>query len=234
MRYLIYNEKAFGRPLTIFGLFHMYKRYRTKVFPSLLKDPLLDASDKSKIQDLLRKPFNPYVMRHSSLTDKSKILKEHTLRQHAGWTATSNMHQKYIHYFGNESNESILEAYGLIDKNKQEIDKLKPKACPNCQEANKIDSKFCIKCRMVLSYDAYTQVIEENENEKQSEITKLRNGMDEMQSTFKDVIDLIKLKVENDTITVDRKKDREERDQIESIAKRLSDKGIKNHRYLVP
>ncbi|MDW0246274.1 MAG: tyrosine-type recombinase/integrase [Nitrososphaeraceae archaeon] len=142
--YLIFNEKSFGRPLSIFGLFHMYKRYRTKTFPSLLKDPLLDPNDKPKIQDLLRKPFNPYIMRHSSLTDKSKILKEHTLRQHAGWTSASNMHQKYIHYFGNESNESILEAYGLINKNKQEIDKLKPKSCPNCQEPNKIDSKFCL------------------------------------------------------------------------------------------
>ncbi|MDW0230922.1 MAG: hypothetical protein QOA62_02690, partial [Nitrososphaeraceae archaeon] len=62
----------------------------------------------------------------------------------AGWTSASNMHQKYIHYFGNESNESILEAYGLINKNKQEIDKLKPKSCSNCQEPNKIDSKFCL------------------------------------------------------------------------------------------
>ena len=70
------------------------------------------------------------------------------------------------------------------------------------------------------------------EGEK-NEITKLRNGLDEMQSTLKDVIDLIKLKVENDTMTVDGKKDREQRNQINSIAKRLSEKGIKNYRYLV-
>ena len=120
--YLIYNEKAFGRSLSIYGLFHMYKRYKTLVFPSLLEDPLLDTRDKTKIQELLKKPWNPYIRRHSALTEKSKILKEHTLRQHAGWSQTSNMHQKYIHYYGNESNESILEAYGLINKNKQEID----------------------------------------------------------------------------------------------------------------
>jgi len=176
--YLIYNEKAFGRPLTIFGLFHMYKRYRTKIFPSLLKDPLLDANDKPKIQDLLNKPFNPYIMRHSSLTDKSKILKEHTLRQHAGWTQTSNMHQKYIHYFGNESNESILEAYGLIDKNKQEIDKLKPKACPNCQELNEKEAKFCIKCRMVLSYDSYTELVQGKEETFTEKYDKLYQKLD--------------------------------------------------------
>src|SRR5437867_3764316 len=58
---------------------------------------------KLKIRELLKKPWNPYIRRHSALTEKSKILKEHTLRQHAGWSLTSNMHQKYIHYFGNES-----------------------------------------------------------------------------------------------------------------------------------
>lgn len=86
--FLIHNENAFGRGISIFGLFHMYKRYRTKIFPSLLKDPLLDAEDKTKIQELLKKPWNPYIRRHSALTEKSKILKEHVLRQHAGWTAT--------------------------------------------------------------------------------------------------------------------------------------------------
>lgn len=82
------------------------------------------------------------------------------------------MHQKYIHYFGNESNESILEAYGLVNKSKQDIDRLRPKACPNCQEQNKIDSKFCSKCRMVLTFDGYSEILEEKEH-KQSEVKSL-------------------------------------------------------------
>lgn len=227
-------SKSLGRSIKIQSLNLIYAVYKKEFYPKLLNNPNVSPEDKEKISELLKKPWNPYIRRHSALTEKSKILKEHVLRQHAGWSQASNTHQKYIHYFGNESNESILEAYGLINKNKQEIDKLKPIQCPNCSEQNKLDSKFCSKCRMVLSYDAYTQVIEENESEKQSEITKLRNGLDEMQSTLKDVIDLIKLKVENDTMTVDDKKDCEQRNQINSIAKRLSDKGIKNHRYLVP
>jgi integrase/recombinase XerD len=192
--YLIYNEKIFGKPLSIFGLFYVYRRYQTRTFPSLIKDPLLDPSDKAKIQDLLKKPWNPYIRRHSALTEKSKILKEHVLRQHAGWSPTSNMHQKYIHYLGNESNESILEAYGVIDKGKKEIDKLKPKQCPNCNEENKIDSKFCSKCRMVLSYDAYNQVIEESETEKQGEIAVLRDRLDGMKATVDRLTDLMELK----------------------------------------
>ena len=231
--YLIYNEKAFGRPLSIYGLFHMYKRYKVLIFPSLLKDPLLDSDDKVKIQELLKKPWNPYIRRHSALAEKSKILKEHTLRQHAGWSQTSNMHQKYIHYYGNESNESILEAYGLISKSKQDIDRLKPRTCPNCNEHNKIDSKFCAKCRMVLSYDPYTQVIEENESEK-DEMTKLKNQVNNNEessrilvSTLKDVLDLLKLRVDNDNTGSGTKKYHEQVDQILSIKNRLKQKGIR-------
>ena len=58
--------------------------------------------DKPRIAELLKKPWNPYIQRHSALTEKSAILKEHELRQHAGWSGSSQMHLKYLHYFGNE------------------------------------------------------------------------------------------------------------------------------------
>ena len=176
-------NKSLGRTIKIQSLNNVYAFYKKKFFPKLLNDPNVLPEDKIKIQELLKKPWNPYIRRHSALTEKSKILKEHTLRQHAGWSPTSNMHQKYIHYFGNESNESILEAYGLIDKNKQEIDKLKPKACPNCQELNKIDSKFCIKCRMVLSYDSYTELVQEKEETLAEKYEKLDAKIDALQLT---------------------------------------------------
>jgi integrase/recombinase XerD len=46
----------------------------------------------------------------------------------------------------------------------QQIDQLKPKQCPNCNEPNKPDSKFCAKCRMVLTYDAYNETMEEKQD----------------------------------------------------------------------
>jgi predicted amidophosphoribosyltransferase len=83
------------------------------------------------------------------------------------------MPQRYIHYLGNESNESLLEAYGMMPKG-QQIDHLKPKQCPNCSEPNKPDSKFCAKCRMVLTYDAYSETIEEKK-QKESEVKELKD-----------------------------------------------------------
>jgi predicted amidophosphoribosyltransferase len=80
------------------------------------------------------------------------------------------MHLKYLHYFGNESNESLLEAYGIIDKGIQ-LDQLRPKQCPNCNEPNKLDSKFCARCRMILSYDAYSQSLERQKEENMTQAT---------------------------------------------------------------
>lgn len=157
--------KSLGRQLRIESINHTYAKYKNVIFPKLLSDPNIPTEDKDKIRELLKKPWNPYVRRHSALTEKSKILKESTLRQHAGWTPNSNMHLRYVHFFGNESSESLLEAYGLKPK-LEDINRLKPVSCPNCGELNKIKSKFCVKCRMVLTYDAYSEAVQDSEKQK--------------------------------------------------------------------
>ena len=88
------------------------------------------------------------------------------------------MHLKYLHYFGNESNESLLDAYGLVDKGIQ-IDQLRPKQCPNCNEENKPDSRFCAKCRMVLTYDAYNETVQQNIS-----FDKLRQRLDSLEEKY--------------------------------------------------
>lgn len=91
------------------------------------------------------------------------------MRQHAD--GRSQMHLKYLHYFGNESSESLLEAYGIVPKDQQK-DTLKYKQCPNCSEPNKPDSKFCAKCRMVLSYSVYEETVD-NKQERDDAIAML-------------------------------------------------------------
>jgi integrase len=170
--FLCGTGKSLGRVLGVASLSRIYNNYKTKIFSKLLGDPNIASEDKQRIRELLKKPWNPYIRRHSALTEKSKILKEHTLRQFAGWTTGSNMPQKYIHYFGNEASESLLEAYGIITKDQNSSDALRPKQCPNCNEPNKPDGKFCAKCRMILSYDAYEDTVN-NRQEKEDAITML-------------------------------------------------------------
>lgn len=106
----------------------IYSHYRKGLFPKLLESPHIPQEDKKRINDL-----ESLHLRHSALTEKSTILKEHVLRQYAGWSGRSQMHLRYLHYFGNESSENILEAYGIMPKGHTK-GYLKPKECPNCSE----------------------------------------------------------------------------------------------------
>lgn len=79
--------KTMGRQLSRYAIYDIYQHYKEKVFPAMLSNPVIPPEDKKKIIELLKKPWAPYIRRHSALTEKSKILKEHVLRQHAGWTS---------------------------------------------------------------------------------------------------------------------------------------------------
>ena len=185
------SRHSLGKELTPIGIYMIYKNYKEEFFPKLLADPTVPNEDKEKIRVLLAKPFNPYIRRHSALTEKSTKLKMHTLNQHAGWSTNSNMAQKYIHYFGNESSESLLEAYGIVTKDNTSINTLNPKLCPNCNEGNTQDAKFCTHCRMVLTYDAYSETIEEKQI-RDKEVENLRNQMVSLQEAQREILDLLK------------------------------------------
>ena len=91
---------------------------------------------------------------------------------------TSKMPQVYIHYFGNESSKSLLEAYGIENYREKQTNILKSKTCPNChcQESNKPDSKFCIKCKMILSYNSYNETVEK-ENEMKDALAQMSDQL---------------------------------------------------------
>jgi integrase len=181
------------RQLTHSGLYQMYQYYKKEFFPKLLEDPTVSNEDKEKIKNLLTKPWTPYIRRHSALTEKSTKLKSHTLNQHAGWSPTSNLAQKYLHYYRNESSESLLEAYGIVTKDNIPIDTLNPKICPNCSEGNTQDSKFCAKCTMILTYDAYNESIEKQQD-KDKEIQLLKERQTEMEKKFQMILERIDIK----------------------------------------
>ncbi|PWU80102.1 MAG: hypothetical protein DLM72_13885 [Candidatus Nitrosopolaris wilkensis] len=173
--------RSLGKQLNPSAVDLIYRYYQHTYFPKLKNIP---QGDKNKIAELLKKPWNPYIRRHSALTEKSGILKEHHLRQYAGWAKNSNMAQKYLQYFGNESSNNLLEAAGIITSDKQHSDLLKSKSCPNCKEPNKPDSKFCINCQMVLTYDEYSETLEKQQ-QRESEVQSLRAEVKALQDEQK-------------------------------------------------
>jgi hypothetical protein len=186
------------RQLTLSGLYQMYQYYKKEFFTKLLEDTTVSNEDKDNIKNLLQKPFNPYIRRHSALTEKSTKLKSNMLNQHAGWIMNSNMAQKYLHYYGDESSESLLEAYGIVTKNNGHIDTLNPKICPNCNEGNILDNKFCSKCKMVMSFEGYQEALEsQKQKEDEMKIMKekyeqdMKSMRDEMEDKFQQILSKI-------------------------------------------
>ena len=180
-------DSNFGKRLSENALYKLYVlNYKKRYFPKLVndnEDSSIPEPEKSYIRNLLTKPWTPYIQRHSALTAKSLILKEHTLRDYAVWSMSSKMPQVYIHYFGNESSKSLLEAYGIEDYKKEKTNVLKSKSCPNCNEPNKPDGKFCFKCKMVLTFDSYKETLEKQQ-EKDNDIEELKRSVTFLSDKF--------------------------------------------------
>ncbi len=178
------GKTSFGNKITRDGLLkHFQEFYRNKYYPNLVKSQNIPEGDKALIRSILTKPINLYIFRHISLTDKSMILNEHMLRNHAGWSNSSKMPQVYIHHLGGASSKQLLQVYGIIEKDKeQEGGVRKIILCPNCNEPNK-DNKFCFKCKLVLSVTSYNEV--RNEDKKKMDVLEndmksLKEGMNQI------------------------------------------------------
>jgi hypothetical protein len=152
---------------------HHYPGY----FRQLLKDTLVPAEDKKVIAKLLNKPWNPYIRRHSALTDKAKQLSSALFNQHGGWTPGSRMPGRYVHFFAAESSTAVLEAEGIIKKKGEKEDVLKPKMCPACHTPNAPDANFCSKetCRSPLTLKAIQTMKQNTEKEIESMVEKKIN-----------------------------------------------------------
>ena len=180
-----------GTKFSYEGLSSHYEYYKKRYFPLLLESETIPECDKSLIRNMLTKPWNLYVFRHSALTEKSQILPEAVLRDHAGWSMSSKMSQVYIH-LNNESSKILLEKRGIVNtKDKQISNALKSRECPNCNEANKPESRFCIKCRMVLSYGSYTEVLN-NQKEREDEIQIMKQQISILMQSQKEIIECLK------------------------------------------
>jgi hypothetical protein len=147
-----------------------YKGY----FRQLLEDPLVPPEDKKVIEMLLNKPWNPYIRRHTALTEKAMQLPGAAFNQHGGWSVTSKMPRRYIHFFGGESSRAVLEAEGILKKKGEKEDKLKAKICTNCQTPNAPDAIWCVNetCRIALTLEGLQKMKEAQEREIESIVAK--------------------------------------------------------------
>jgi len=77
-----------------------------------LKNLIKDLSKKANI----KKKIYPYIFRHSRATELAKHLTEAQLCQFMGWVQGSKQAATYVHLSQRDTDEAILEMYGLLDK----------------------------------------------------------------------------------------------------------------------
>ncbi|HKI09134.1 MAG TPA: phage integrase N-terminal SAM-like domain-containing protein [Nitrososphaeraceae archaeon] len=172
------GKRNIGRKLHSRHYSHKYNDYKKYFQSVLLKLPDSDVSaeDKEIIRaKMLTKPWKPYVLRYSSLTEKANgQLSEYQLREHADWTPTSQMPRKYLKFRGDESIKALQRVHGIVPiteehNNGSESGTLAPAlVCYNCKEPNKAGSRICSNpsCKMILNFEAHVEMQQETDNMK--------------------------------------------------------------------
>lgn len=235
--YLIYSKKTGGN-LTPNSLWSIYVRELKPYFTKLLDEAI--GPDRKQIEQLLLKPWNPYLIRHSTVTEylvRRRRLSGRHANQWFGWKKESNMAARYEHFYGNEAEELLAESFGL--SNKPEIKKeslLELNVCPNvnCKEPNNPDAPFCKKCRIPLNVAGHL--------EREEEFQELKEQMNKMQQvaelnykTYDELVEKVYQKAKHE-IDEYRKKLEEKDERRDVLFDMLDEKlpgwGEKYHRLL--
>jgi integrase/recombinase XerD len=168
--YLIYSRKTGGKlsANSLWSIYSELKQYFTK-----LLDEAIGQDDRKQIEQLLLKPWAPYVIRHSTATEylvRKRRLSGNHANQWFGWKKESSMPAVYGHFYGNEAEELLAESFGVKSEIKKEsIPELRVCTNINCKELNNPDAPFCTKCRSPLTVAGYMEEV----NERDGKISRL-------------------------------------------------------------
>jgi integrase/recombinase XerD len=152
--------------------------------------------ERQKLQYLLKtKKWNPYCIRHSSITSDSDYLTEYALKKKVRWCMNSRQGARYIkRRMGNDLKRQILVHNGVLTE--EEIQK-KPSVtfCPRCSLGNALDNKYCSKCSYPLVASAFDEIKAEEDMKIQTLKGKYEQDMktirEEMNKQFAQVMSLI-------------------------------------------
>jgi integrase/recombinase XerD len=135
------------------------KQLRQRIIRLLENGEIKDHAEKEKLQFLLKtKKWNPYCVRHSSITADSDYLPEYALKKKVRWSMNSKQGTRYIkRRMGDELKNKILAHSGIITE--QEVAK-KPTIlkCGRCSHLNPIEHKLCSTCGYPLTPTAYEEI----------------------------------------------------------------------------
>lgn len=172
------------------------KLLKKKIIQLLKYGEIKDEKEREKLEYLLRtKKWNPYCIRHSSITADSDYLPEYALKKKVRWSINSKQGLRYIKTrMGNDLKEKILSYNGILSdtetKNKMSI-----LNCPRCDLVNVIENKYCSKCSYPLKPEAYNEIKESEETRLKNLEEKYQREMDLLQQNMEKKFQMIMGKI---------------------------------------
>jgi hypothetical protein len=155
-----------GAPIKPEALHTMMNQLKLRILRMLETDEIKDDNERNMLKLLItNKRFNPYCIRHSSITHDSDYLVEYALKKKVRWSMNSRQGSRYIKTrMGNELKTKILEHNGIIPNDTQKR-KSYILNCPRCDLTNALDNKYCSKCSYPLTPEAFDQ-LKQNEEQR--------------------------------------------------------------------
>jgi integrase/recombinase XerD len=167
--YLICNIMT-GAPVKPEAMWTMMNQLRNRILKILEDGSIKDAKEEEKLYYLIKtKKWNPYCVRHSSISSDSDFLPEYALKKKVRWSMNSKQGSRYIkRRIGDDLKNQILVRNGIISEH--EIKK-KPSIllCPRCEFVNSIEHKLCSICSYPLTPSAFEEMKFEEERTDRKE-----------------------------------------------------------------
>lgn len=148
-----------GGPITADTLSTVMKQLRKRILILIHSGSIADTPEREKLERLIKtKKWNPYCIRHSSISSDSDWMPEFALRKKARWVMNSKQPARYIKArMGNDLKQKILVQNGILT----EVES-KPTPtiadCARCQLVNPLENKYCSSCGYPLSVAAYEEL----------------------------------------------------------------------------
>jgi hypothetical protein len=178
-----------GKPLLPGMVYDTMYLLKKRIIRLIASDEIKDIKEKEKLQYLLKtKKWNPYCIRHSSITSDSDYLPEYALKKKVRWSMNSRQGSRYIkNRMGNDLKEKILEQNGII------LDTSKVKRstvidCPRCALINQLENKYCSKCSYPLKPEAY----EELKEKEKMEMKEMKQQIQMLTESQKEILECLK------------------------------------------
>jgi integrase/recombinase XerD len=179
-----------GGPVQAEAMWIMMKQLRRRIIRILENDSVTDPAEREKLDYLLKtKKWNPYCLRHSSISSDSDYLPEYAVKKKARWSINSRQGARYIKSrMGNDLKRTILAQNGIIAEGNDAL-RAKPAViiCGRCNLVNPLEDKYCSSCTYPLSPAAYEE-IKANENK---EYHDLKTQVDSMKSQMQSILSVL-------------------------------------------